>query len=207
MENFLLRKEVSTLLKESNNIDNLTTAMNLSEEFIQENLMKSFHYDERKYVEYLGEVKKSSSRKWNSLGEKQLTKIFPCFTILLEQYNEKIYSKRSKQERERERERDLIKEGFVEGKSIVETKGRIVTSAGQFYLLLQKIIVTSDNVSSENGSGESRTNGDGGDGNVLANTIVRTNDSDGVRLEDLFDNFDSFYFDNLFGYFQKTILN
>ena len=59
---------------------------------------------------------------------------------LLEQYNEKIYSKRSKQER------DLIKENQVEGKSMVETKGRIVTSAGQFYLLLQKIIIVRSDV-------------------------------------------------------------
>jgi len=87
MENSLLRKEVSTL--KENNGDNLTTTMNLSEGFIQENLMKSFHYDERKYMEYLELVKKSS-RKWNSLGEEQLTKIFPCFKILLEQYSEKM---------------------------------------------------------------------------------------------------------------------
>jgi len=33
----------------------------------------------------------------------------------------------------------LMKEGKVESKSMIETKGRIVTSAGQFFLLLQKI--------------------------------------------------------------------
>jgi hypothetical protein len=36
-------------------------------------------------------------------------------------------------------ERDLMKDGKVESKSMIETKGRMVTSAGQFFLLLQKI--------------------------------------------------------------------
>ena len=171
------------------NIDNDSlNAKDLSEGFIQENLMKSFHYDERKYMEYLGEVKKSS-RKWNSLGEQELTKLFPCFTILLEQYNEKIYSKRNKQER------DLIKEGRVEGRSMAETKGRIVTSAGQFYLLLQKINIVPDDGSlgiengDDVGSGEIRANG-GGDGenaNLATTTTALTKNNDNVHLEDLFD--------------------
>jgi len=129
MENSLLRRKEMSTLKEGNLIDNgslhMTAAataavVNLSEGFVQENLMKTFHYDERKYKEYLEEVKRGS-KKWNSLGEEQLTKIFPCFPILLEQHKEKNYSKRSKGEREQ------IKEGLVEGRCMVEAKGRMLT--------------------------------------------------------------------------------
>ena len=67
------------------------------------------------------------------MGEKKLVSLFPCFSLLIEQYNEKIFAKRSKLER------NLIQDGKVESKSMIETKGRMVTSAGQFFLLLQKI--------------------------------------------------------------------
>ena len=103
----------------------------LSTLFVQEIQNKTFDYDKEKYKTYLEEVSKKSN--WKSMGEKKLVALFPCFSVLIEQYNEKIFAKRSKLER------DLIQEEKVESKSLVETKGRMVTSAGQFFLLLQKI--------------------------------------------------------------------
>jgi len=108
-----------------------TKEKDLSTLFIEEVQNKTFDYDKDKYKEYFEEV--SKKKNWKSMGEKKLVELFPCFSVLIEQYNEKIISKRSKLERE------LIQEGKVESKSLVETKGRMVTSAGQFFLLLQKI--------------------------------------------------------------------
>jgi hypothetical protein len=99
--------------------------------FVEEMQTKVFEYDQDKYKAYLVLVKKK--KKWFGLGEEKLVELFPCFSLLVQKYYDKMLGKRSKQER------DLIKEGKVESKSLVETKGRIVTSAGQFFLLLQQI--------------------------------------------------------------------
>jgi len=108
-----------------------TKEKDLSTLFIEEVQNKTFDYDKDKYKEYFEEI--SKKKNWKSMGEKKLVELFPCFSVLIEQYNEKIISKRSKLER------NLIQEGKVESKSLIETKGRMVTSAGQFFLLLQKI--------------------------------------------------------------------
>ena len=93
--------------------------------------MKVFEYDKQKYASYLELVKKK--KKWFGLGEEKLVEMFPCFSLLVEKYKENMFEKRSKWER------DLMKDGKVESKSLVETKGRMVTSAGQFFLLLKEI--------------------------------------------------------------------
>src|SRR5688572_29478473 len=67
------------------------------------------------------------------LGEEKLVEIFPCFTLLVEKYNQKMFAKRSKWER------DLMKDGKVESKSMIETKGRMVTSAGQFFYCCKRL--------------------------------------------------------------------
>jgi hypothetical protein len=109
---------------------------NLSHSFLQEVQTKRFEYDLDKYKEYFELIKQK--KKWYGLGEDKLVELFPCFSLLVQKYNEKMFGKRSKWER------DLMKDGKVESKSMIETKGRMVTSAGQFFLLLQKITSTSE---------------------------------------------------------------
>jgi hypothetical protein len=109
--------------------------MDLSNAFLEEMKSKVFEYDKSKYKEYFALINKK--KKWYGLGEEELVKLFPCFSLLVEKYKEKMFGKRSKWER------DLMKDGKVESKSLVETKGRMVTSAGQFFLLLQKIAPSS----------------------------------------------------------------
>ena len=104
---------------------------NLSNAFLEEMQNKVFDYDKQKYASYLELVKKK--KKWFGLGEEKLVEMFPCFSLLVKKYKEKMFEKRSKWER------DLMKDGKVESKSLVETKGRMMTSAGQFFLLLKEI--------------------------------------------------------------------
>jgi hypothetical protein len=99
---------------------------------------KVFEYDKQKYQHYLNTIKEK--RKWFGLGEDRLIQMFPCFSLLIEKYYEKMLHKRSQWER------DLMREGKVESKSLIETKGRMVTSAGQYFLLLQHIQLNRDGV-------------------------------------------------------------
>jgi len=110
---------------------NFTTQKDLSTLLLEEKQTKIFDYDQERYKAYLELVKQNG--RWYGLGEKKLVALFPCFSLLLKEYDEKILAKRSKWER------DLMKENKVEWRSLTETKGRVVTSAGQFFLLLQQI--------------------------------------------------------------------
>jgi hypothetical protein len=62
-----------------------------------------------------------------------LMELFPCFSLLVEKYNDKMFAKRSKWER------DLMKDGNLESMSMIETKGRMVTSAGQFFYCCKRL--------------------------------------------------------------------
>jgi hypothetical protein len=53
----------------------------------------------------------SEGLKWYGLGEDKLVELFPCFSLLVQKYNDKMCGKRSKWER------DLIKDGKVESKA------------------------------------------------------------------------------------------
>jgi hypothetical protein len=79
----------------------------------------------------------NKKKKWHGLGEDKLVDLFPYFSLLVQKYKEKMFGKRPGWER------DLMKDGKVESKSMIETKGRTVTSAGQFFVLLQKITPSS----------------------------------------------------------------
>jgi hypothetical protein len=108
-----------------------TPQKDLSTLFLEEKQTKVFEYDQERYNSYLKVTKQKG--RWYGLGEEKLVELFPCFALLFKEYDEKILAKRSKWER------DLMKEGKVEWRSLTETKGRVVTSAGQLFLLLQQI--------------------------------------------------------------------
>ena len=131
-------KEDLIKIASSKEISSLTNieSKDLSHCFIKEVKRKEYNYDIIKYKEYLNEIMKK--KKWYGLGEDKLIEFFPCFKILISNYNKKIFGKRSKEERE------LIEEEVIEGKSMIETKGRIVTCSGQLFLLLQNITFPSD---------------------------------------------------------------
>jgi hypothetical protein len=103
----------------------------LSHSFLQEVQTKTFEYDRNKYKEYLELI--SQKKKWYGLGEDKLMELFPCFSLLVEKYNDKMFAKRSKWER------DLMKDGKLESMSMIETKGRMVTSAGQFFYCCKRL--------------------------------------------------------------------
>ena len=159
-ENYVLLKHVVSLkeisIQSSNNLipnsatkEDIETAQfketstpssmiskDLSHSFVQEVKRKEYNYDVTKYKEYLGEIMKK--KKWYGLGEEKLIALFPCFTILIENYCKKIFGKRSKEERE------LIEQEVIESDTMIESKGRIITCSGQYFILLQNISFSFD---------------------------------------------------------------
>jgi hypothetical protein len=75
--------------------------MDLSNAFLEEMKSKVFEYDKSKYKEYFALANKK--KKWYGLGEEDLVKLFPCFSLLVEKYKEKMFGKRSKWERKETR--------------------------------------------------------------------------------------------------------
>jgi hypothetical protein len=59
---------------------------------------------------------------------------FPCLSLFVGKYKEDVWAKRTKVER------DLMGSGRVESKSLTQTKGRIITTTGQFFALMEMIL-------------------------------------------------------------------
>jgi hypothetical protein len=90
-------KEV-TLESTTNLLQTPTSIVTLSDAFVQEMQNKVFAYEQDKYKEYFALINKK--KKWYGLGEEGLVKLFPCFSLLVEKYKEKMFGKRSKWERD-----------------------------------------------------------------------------------------------------------
>ena len=95
----LTKEDIETAQSKEIPTSNSIILKDLSHSFVQEVKRKEYNYDTTKYKEYLNEVMKK--KKWYGLGEEKLIALFPCFTILIENYCKKIFGKRSKEERER----------------------------------------------------------------------------------------------------------
>jgi ribosomal protein L40E len=109
---------------------------NLALAYVQEKTVEPLAYGAEKYRAHLEECKRKS--KWSGWKEDKLVLHFPCLSLFVSQYKEDVLSKRNQEERQ------LLENGKVEFKSLIQTKGRIITITGQFFGLMEAILSSNE---------------------------------------------------------------
>jgi hypothetical protein len=107
------------------------SVLNLALLYVQEKTLYPLLYDRERYRVYLEETQRRS--KWSGWKEETLVSRFPCLSLFVKEYKEEVLSKRNQVERQ------LLEEEKVEFKSLIQTKGRVITITGQFFGLMEAI--------------------------------------------------------------------
>jgi hypothetical protein len=99
--------------------------------YVQEKTLHPLIYDQERYRVYLEETQRNSV--WSGWKEETLVSRLPCLSLFVKEYKEEVLSKRNQVERQ------LLEEEKVEFKSLIQTKGRVITITGQFFGLMEAI--------------------------------------------------------------------